>query len=291
MLISMTGYGRAEENFHGRTITVELRSVNHRFLDCSVRIPRIFLFVEEQIKAILQKEILRGKVEVFVTLEGDDGKPVNISVNRPVADGYFRAYEELASIYGLENDLTVSQLAKLPDVLLVEKEENLSQISGQILSVLRIAIADFQSMGNQEGEKLYGDLSQRGQTLLDILEKIKVLSPKSIEDYQQKLESRMSEILADTQIEQSRILTEVAIFADKIAISEEIVRLESHLQQLQYLLNQGGAVGRKIDFLIQELNREANTIGSKCSDIEISHCVVAMKAEIEKMREQIQNVV
>lgn len=291
MLISMTGYGRAEEHFHGRTITVELRSVNHRYLDCSVRIPRILLFVEEQIKTILQKEILRGKVEVYVTLEGDDGKPVNISVNRPVAEGYVRAYEELASLYGLKNDLTVSQLAKFPDVLLLEKDEDLSQISQQILSVLHVAIADFQSMGKQEGEKLYGDLSQRRQVILELIEKVKILSPKSIADYHQKLESKMLEILEDTQIDEARILSEVAIFADKVAISEETVRLESHLQQLQDLLDQGGAVGRKIDFLIQELNREANTIGSKCSDIEISHCIVAMKAEIEKMREQIQNVV
>lgn len=292
MLISMTGYGRGEKNFHGRTITVEIRSVNNRYFDCSIRIPRIFLCVEEQIKSLLQKEVLRGKVDVFVTLEGDDGNPVKISINRPVAEGYVHAFEQLAQLYQLENDLSVSQLAKFPEVLMVEKEEeDLEKVSSQILSVLQLALDDFHKMRLLEGEKLHQDLLERATLILDFVEKIEVLSPKSISDYQQKLESRMREVLADTHIDQARILSEVAIFADKVAVSEETVRLRSHLTQFQGLMEQDGAVGRKADFLIQELNREANTIGSKCSDIEISHYVVAIKAEIEKMREQVQNIV
>lgn len=291
MVKSMTGYGSGEETFHGRTITVEIRSVNNRYLDCAVRIPRIYLFVEEKIKAILQQEISRGKVDVFVTIEGSDGNPVKITINQPVAEGYYLAYAQLAQLFELKNDLTTSQLAKLPEVLLLEKnQENLEQVSGQVLNVLGKALKDFHQMRDSEGEKMRLDLLSRANLLEDLLEKIQERSPQSVAEYRQKLELRMQEILSNSQVDEGRILTEVAIFADKIAIAEETVRLHSHLSQLREMLSQEGAVGRKLDFLIQEFNREANTIGSKCSDIDISRLVVEMKSEIEKMREQTQNI-
>ncbi len=291
MIKSMTGYGRGEGNFGGRTITVEIRSVNNRYLDCSVRIPRIYLFVEEQVKAVIGQEISRGKVDVFVTLEGAEGNLVEISVNRPVAKGYFQAYAELAEMFQVKNDLTSSQLATLPEVLLVEKaKENVEQVGGQILSVVQQAMQDFHVMRQREGEKLHDDLLSRANQVENLVAIIEERSPLTVSEYQQKLELRMKEVLSASQLDEARILTEAAIFADKVAVCEETVRLYSHLSQLRRMLEEEGAVGRKLDFLIQEFNREANTIGAKCSDIEISRQVVELKAEIEKMREQVQNI-
>lgn len=291
MITSMTGYGRGEGNFGGRTITVEIRSVNNRYLDCSVRIPRIYLFVEEQVKAVIGQEISRGKVDVFVTLEGAEGNLVEISVNRPVAKGYFQAYAELAEMFQVKNDLTSSQLATLPEVLLVEKaKENVEQVGGQILSVVQQAMQDFHVMRQREGEKLHDDLLSRANQVENLVAIIEERSPLTVSEYQQKLELRMKEVLSASQLDEARILTEAAIFADKVAVCEETVRLYSHLSQLRRMLEEEGAVGRKLDFLIQEFNREANTIGAKCSDIEISRQVVELKAEIEKMREQVQNI-
>lgn len=291
MIKSMTGYGRGEKSFGQRIITVEIRAVNNRYLDCSVRIPRIYLCVEEQIKSVVQHEISRGKVDVFVSIEGNEGTMTEISVNRPVAEGYHRAYAQLAELFQMENDLTTSMLAKLPEVLLVEKaQEDLEQVGGQVLSVLQTALEDFDKMRQREGEKLHEDLLFRRDTVEQLLSKIEARSPGTVSEYQQKLKRRMSEVLEQVPIDEGRILAEAAIFADKIAVSEETVRLRSHLAQMEEMLSAEKIVGRKLDFLIQEFNREANTIGSKCNDLEISRWVVDMKAEIEKIREQVQNI-
>ena len=291
MVKSMTGYDRAEETVNGCTITVELRSVNNRYLDCSVRIPRLYLFAEDAIKTRVQNTISRGKVDVFVTLDNAGAEKVQVSVNRPVADGYYAALQQLAEIYGLEREISVSLLSRFPEVLLAEKaEEDVEQRTKDICSVLDRALQDFDQMRTREGERLREDILSRAAAIEEKVGLVEERSPQTVSEYRAKLEARMNEVLASTQIDPARILTEAAIFADKVAVDEETVRLRSHIGQLREMLDKGGATGRKMDFLIQEFNREANTIGSKCSDIEIARHVVDIKAEIEKIREQVQNI-
>lgn len=291
MVKSMTGYGRGEAHVNGRAITVELRSVNNRYLDCTVKLPRIYVFAEDAVKARVQSRISRGKVDVFITIGPSQNGDVTISVNRPVADGYFAALKDLRDTYGLRDDLSVSLLARFQDVFLVEKtQEDLEALSADICSVLDLALDDFDAMRTREGEKLCQDVRSRAAAIEGLVSKVEERSPGIVADYRAKLLSRMNEVLQNTQIDESRILTEAAIYADKVAVDEETVRLRSHLSQLEHMLEQGGATGRKLDFLIQEFNREANTIGSKCSDIETAGYVVEIKAEIEKIREQIQNI-
>ena len=291
MLKSMTGYGRAERTLDGRTVTVELRSVNNRYLDCNVRMPRLYLFAEEGFKAQVQKTISRGKVDVFITLEGAGTQALAVSVNRPVADGYYAALRELAELYGLNGDIPISLLSRFPDVLLAEKaEEDADQTAQEISAALTQALLDFDQMRTREGAKLEEDILSRAARIEELVEEVKSRSPETVSEYRARLEERMNEVLANLQLDPARILTEAAIFADKVAVDEETVRLTSHIAQLREMLSQGGAIGRKLDFLIQEFNREANTIGSKCSDMEIAGLVVEMKAEIEKIREQVQNV-
>jgi len=288
---SMTGYGRAEEVVNGCTITVELRSVNNRYLDCNFRIPRLYLFAEEAIKARVQNTISRGKVDVFVTLDNAGAQKLQVSVNKPVADGYYAALTELAQTYGLSSDISVSLLSRFPEVLLAEKaEEDVEQMAKDICCVLDHALADFDQMRTREGGRLRDDILSRAATIEQKVSIVEERSPQTVSEYRAKLEARMNEVLSNTQIDPARILTEAAIFADKVAVDEETVRLRSHIGQLREMLSKGGATGRKLDFLIQEFNREANTIGSKCSDIEISRHVVDIKAEIEKIREQVQNI-
>ena len=291
MVKSMTGYGRAEDTLNGCTITVELRSVNNRYLDCNVRMPRLYLFAEETIKSRVQNTISRGKVDVFVTLDSTGGEQVQVSVNQPLADGYYAALTQLAERYGLSKDISVSLLSRFPDVLLAEKaEEDVEQRAQDICSVLDRALADFDQMRTREGARLETDVLSRAARIEELVGKVEERSPQTVAEYRAKLEARMNEVLSNTQLDPARILTEAAIFADKVAVDEETVRLRSHIGQLWHMLEQGGATGRKLDFLIQEFNREANTIGSKCSDIDIARHVVDIKAEIEKIREQIQNI-
>ena len=291
MVKSMTGYGRAEETAAGCAITVELRSVNNRYLDCGVRIPRLYLFAEEGVKARVKESISRGKVDVFVTLDSAGADRVRVSVNKPAADGYYTALKQLAEDYGLAEDISVSVLAHFPEVLLAQREEeDVEQMAQAICSVLDRALADFDAMRTREGEKLQADILSRAAAIEAKVALVEARSPQTAAEYRARLEARMSEVLSNVQLDPARILTEAAIFADKVAVDEETVRLHSHLGQLRELLATGGAVGRKLDFLIQEFNREANTIGSKCSDLEISRLVVDMKAEIEKIREQVQNL-
>ena len=291
MVKSMTGYGRAEDTLNGCTITVELRSVNNRYLDCNVRMPRLYLFAEETIKSRVQNTISRGKVDVFVTLDSTGGEQVQVTVNQPLADGYYAALKELAERYGLSKDISVSLLSRFPDVLLAEKaEEDVEQRAQDICSVLDRALADFDQMRTREGARLEADVLSRAARIEELVSLVEERSPQTVAEYRAKLEARMNEVLSNTQLDPARILTEAAIFADKVAVDEETVRLRSHIGQLRHMLEQGGATGRKLDFLIQEFNREANTIGSKCSDIDIARHVVDIKAEIEKIREQVQNI-
>ena len=291
MVKSMTGYGRAEDTLNGCTITVELRSVNNRYLDCNVRMPRLYLFAEETIKGRVQNTISRGKVDVFVTLDMTGGEQVQVSVNQPLADGYYAALTQLAERYGLSKDISVSLLSRFPDVLLAEKaEEDVEQRAKDICTVLDRALQDFDQMRTREGARLEADVLSRANRIEELVGLVEERSPQTVAEYRAKLEARMKEVPENTQLDPARILTEAAIFADKVAVDEETVRLRSHIGQLRHMLEQGGATGRKLDFLIQEFNREANTIGSKCSDIDIARHVVDIKAEIEKIREQVQNI-
>ena len=291
MIKSMTGYGRGEAVLHGRPITVEVRSVNNRYLDCTVKLPRIYVFAEDAIKAAVQSHISRGKVDVFITIGPSESGDVSISVNRPVADGYYAALCALRDAYGLKDDISVSLMSRFQDVFLVEKtQEDLEAVSADICSVLELALRDFDAMRLREGEKLGQDVLSRAAAIEGLVSKVEVRSPGIVADYRARLTAKMAEVLQNTQLDEGRILTEAAIYADKVAVDEETVRLRSHLSQLRHLLQQEGAIGRKLDFLIQEFNREANTIGSKCNDIETAGYVVDIKAEIEKIREQIQNM-
>ena len=269
-----------------------MRSVNNRYLDCSVRIPRLYLFAEDAIKARVQRTISRGKVDVFVTLDSTGAEKVQVSVNKPVADGYYEALKQLAASYGLpESDISVSLLSRFPDVLLAEKaQDDVEQLAEDICSVLDGALSDFDSMRTREGARLEEDILSRAATIEEKVALVEERSPQTVAEYRAKLEARMNEVLSNAQLDPARILTEAAIFADKVAVDEETVRLRSHINQLREMLDKGGPIGRKLDFLIQEFNRAANTIGSKCSDIDIARQVVDIKAEIEKIREQVQNI-
>ena len=291
MVKSMTGYGRGEAVLHERTITVEVRSVNNRYLDCSIKMPRLYVFAEDAIKTRVQTSISRGKVDVFVSIDSSKADSVSVSVNRPVADGYYAALTELRDAYGLRDDLSVSLLSRFQDVLLVEKaQEDVETVAADICQVLDLALADFSAMREREGQKLREDILSRAETIGRLTSFVEEKSPKTVSEYRARLEAKMRDVLQNTQIDESRILTEAAIFADKVAVDEETVRLRSHLSQLREMLELDVPVGRKLDFLIQEFNREANTIGSKCNDIETSKKVIDIKAEIEKIREQIQNL-
>ena len=291
MIRSMTGYGRAKETIHNRDITIELRSVNNRFLDCTVKIPRVYTFCEDVVRAQVQKAITRGKVDVFITIQSVGAEATTVTVNRDLAAGYVRALHGLAEEYGLRDDISVMGVARFPDVLTVSKaEEDMESLSADICTVLQQAIAGYNAMREAEGARLCEDIVGRLATIEALTGTIEELSPDTVAEYRERLSAKMKEVLQSTTIEESRILMEAAIYSDKVAVDEETVRLHSHVAQLRAMLESGGVIGRKADFLIQELNREANTIGSKCCDIAISESVIALKAEIEKIREQIQNV-
>ena len=291
MIRSMTGYGRAKETIHNRDITIELRSVNNRFLDCTVKIPRVYTFCEDVVRAQVQKAITRGKVDVFITIHSVGAEATTVTVNRDLAAGYVRALHGLAEEYGLRDDISVMGVARFPDVLTVSKaEEDMESLSADICTVLQQAIAGYNAMREAEGARLCEAIVGRLATIEALTGTIEERSPDTVAEYRERLSAKMKEVLQSTTIEESRILMEAAIYSDKVAVDEETVRLHSHVAQLRAMLESGGVIGRKADFLIQELNREANTIGSKCCDIAISESVIALKAEIEKIREQIQNV-
>ena len=291
MVKSMTGYGRARETLNGRDITVEVRSVNNRYLDCAVKMPRAYVFAEDAIKSRVQKAISRGKVDVFVTIDTTAADVSVVAVNEPLARSYYEALKKLKETFALEGEITPMALAKFPDVLAVTRaEEDLEAVAADICAVLDRALQAYNEMRAVEGERLAVDISSRVATIESVVGKVEDRSPQTVAEYRARLTNKMNEVLQSTTIDESRILTEAAIFADKIAVDEETVRLRSHIAQLRTMLLSDQPVGRKLDFLIQEVNRECNTIGSKCNDLTIAQDVVNMKAEVEKIREQVQNI-
>ena len=291
MVKSMTGYGRARQTLRGRDITVEVRSVNNRYLDCTVKVPRTYIFAEDAVKSRVQKAVSRGKVDVFITIDATAADETVVAVNEPLARGYYEALTKIRDMFSLEGELTAAVLAKFPDVLTVTKaEEDLESVAGDICAVLDEALEAYNAMRAVEGVKLCEDIAGRVTTIETVVGKVEERSPQTVAAYREKLTARMQEVLQSTTIDESRILTEAAIFADKIAVDEETVRLRSHIAQLRTMLKSDQPVGRKLDFLIQEVNRECNTIGSKCNDLTIAQDVVNMKAEVEKIREQVQNI-
>ncbi len=291
MVRSMTGYGRAVQTLRGKEITVELRSVNNRFLDCSVKMPRAFSYAEDAVKQKVKEFVARGKVDVFISMQTTAEEAVEISLNRPVLEGYLKALRTMVQDYGVRDDISATSLARFPEILTIEKpEEDEEQNVADIVCVAQQAIEAYNVMRETEGAALAADLRSRAATILSYVGKVEERSPLTIAEYRARLENKMREVLENTALDESRILTEAAVFADKVAVDEETVRLRSHFSQMEALLQGGGAIGRKLDFLLQEMNREANTIGSKCNDIEIARTVVEIKAELEKIREQIQNL-
>ena len=291
MIKSMTGYGRAVETVNGREFTVELRSVNNRYLDCSVRLPRILSFAEDAVKQAVKASVTRGKVDVFISVRSESGDEVQVSLNKGVVEGYLAAMRQLVTDYGVHDDISVSTLSRMSDVFILEKPQvDEEQLLQDLLSVLEKAISGYDAMRCTEGQALDRDLRSRGETILSLVSKVEEGNGKTVADYRARLEAKLREVLENTAIDESRILTEAAIFADKVAVDEETVRLRSHLKQMNDMLTAGGAMGRKLDFLLQEMNREANTIGSKCTDVNLARIVVDIKAELEKIREQTQNI-
>ena len=288
---SMTGYGRAKEERDGKTITVELRAVNHRYLDCTVKAPRQYGFLDDAVKKAAAARIARGKVEVFVGVEVEEGGDVAVTVNHQLAKRYLEALHDLSETYGLRDDVTVTTLSKLPDVLGSERiEQDAEAMTRDVLAVFDKACDGFDQMRLREGEKLAEDVRSRCAAIERMVGEVETRSPERVKEYREKLLTRMKEVLADTSIDETRVLTEAAIYADKTAVDEETVRLRSHLHQMDGMLQETQPIGRKLDFLVQEMNREANTIGSKANDVAMARIVVDIKSEIEKIREQIQNI-
>lgn len=291
MIKSMTGYGRAQGSFSGGEITVEVKSVNNRYLDCGVKLPRGYAYLEEGVKSLVQKSISRGKVDVYITINSAGADNVKISVNGPVAAGYIEAMRSLVRDYGIQDDISVSAISQFNDVLLVEKQEqDENEVKTAISSVVQNALDAFDAMRTREGEALKADLLQKADGILTLVSSVEARSPITVAAYRERLTAKMREVLEERQIDEARIIQEAAIYADKVAVDEETVRLRSHVDQLKAMLNDGGVIGRKLDFLMQEMNREANTIGSKGNDVEQARNVVNIKSELEKIREQIQNI-
>ena len=291
MAKSMTGYGRAVETVNGREFTVELRSVNNRYLDCTVKLPRSLTFAEEAVKQAVKGTISRGKVDVFISVRSEGASDVKISLNAAMVEGYLSAMKQMVTEYGVQDDISVSVISRMPDVFTVEKPEvDEQQLLADLLGVVKEALAAYDAMREAEGKALENDLRSRGNTILELVAQVEAGNGQTVSDYRIRLENKLKEVLANTSIDESRILTEAAIFADKVAVDEETVRLRSHLEQMNNMLTTGGAIGRKLDFLLQEMNRESNTIGSKCSDVRLARIVVDIKAELEKIREQTQNI-
>jgi uncharacterized protein (TIGR00255 family) len=297
VLKSMTGYGRSQKILNGRDILVEIRSVNHRYYEYSSRIPRSYSYIDDKLKTLLKTGISRGKVEVSVSINTIEGKDTVIAVNKAVAEGYVNALRSLNEEMGsngstwLEDDLKLSKLIKLPDIFNIQKTpDDEEQVWNDVSEVTAEALEKFVSMRQTEGERLRNDVIEKSDAILEMVAKVEELSPQTVENYRNRLFKKLSEVLEDKNIDEQRIVTEAAIFSEKIAVDEETVRLRSHISQLRSMLDSDETVGRKLDFIVQEMNREVNTIGSKAQDLNVTRIVVDMKAEIEKIREQIQNI-
>ena len=291
MIKSMTGYGRAVATVNGREFTVELRSVNNRYLDCTVKLPRALSFAEDAVKQAVKASVSRGKVDVFVSMKSEMADDTTITLNKAVLEGYLTAMRQMVSEFEVRDDISVSTVSRLPEVFSVEKPQvDEEQLQKDLMEVVSQALSGYDAMRCTEGQALDADLRSRGNTILELVSQVEQGNAQTVVDYRARLETKLREVLAATNIDESRILTEAAIFADKVAVDEETVRLRSHLAQMNEMLTTGGAVGRKLDFLLQEMNRETNTIGSKCTDVRLARIVVDIKAELEKIREQTQNI-
>lgn len=291
MLKSMTGYGRAEKSYDDLTIAVELKSVNHRFFEFTPKLPRGYAFLEEKLKAYIQRFVSRGKMDAYITVlqSGDSG--VTVEINRSLASGYISALRALAGDYGLEDDLSLSVLSRYSDIFNVSKQTvDEEKITAYVLETVDAALQAFIAMREAEGKKLQEDLDSRLAAIEKKVSYIEQQSPQTVEIYRRRLEQKIKDLLGDVSVDEQRLLTETAVFADKIAVSEETVRLRSHIKQFRDLFALNEPAGRKLDFIVQEMNRETNTIGSKAQDISIAHTIVDIKAEIEKIREQVQNI-
>lgn len=291
MLKSMTGYGRVKVENDLREITVELRSVNHRYLDLNIKVPRIYGYLEEMVSKQAQATIARGKVDIFVSVRAKEGADIRVSPNMAVIQGYVDAIRKVSETYGLSDEATALSLLRLPDAMEQSKEEaDADQLKSEVSAVLDQALTEYNAMREKEGARLVEDVTYRAGLIAQSVDFVEQRSPDCVEEYRQRIAARMTEILDGTELAQQRILQEAALYADKVNVTEEIVRLRSHLSQLETMLKSPVAIGRKLDFLVQEMNRETNTIGSKANDFQIAKTVVDMKAEIEKIREQIQNL-
>ena len=287
----MTGYGRAQGSFSGGEITVEIKSVNNRYLDCSVKLPRVYSFTEDAVKGLVQRTISRGKVDVFITVNSAGADNMKITLNAPVVEGYLSALKQLARDYDVRDDISVSSLSRFSDVLIMEKqEEDEQEVREALLGVAEQALSAFDEMRSREGQALKQDLLQKADGILELVAQVEARSPVTVAAYRERLTAKMMEVLESSAIDEARIIQEAAIYADKVAVDEETVRLRSHVEQFRAMLSGGGVIGRKLDFLMQEMNREANTIGSKGSDVEQARTVVELKSQLEKIREQIQNI-
>ena len=291
MIRSMTGYGSAKGTAAGFAITIELRSVNNRYLDLGIKLPRGFLFAESEIKNYIQKKVSRGKLDFFLTLDSVESDQTKIRVNTRLAEAYRNAITEIGQNLELPASVSALDIARFPDVLSLEKEElDQDAFLQQLFPLLDTALEDFNAMRAREGEKLAEDLLQKADHIEEMVMAVERQAPNTVSAYRERLEAKLREVLADTSAAEERLIAEAAIFADRVATDEETVRLHSHLSQFRKLMEEGSPIGRKLDFLIQEFNREANTIGSKCQDSEIAYLVVELKSEIEKIREQVQNI-
>lgn len=291
MVRSMTGYGHAQKTVHGRDITVEIKSVNHKFFDFSARTSRGYSFIDDKIRNFVKERVARGKIDVYVSIVNVDDTAADVLLNESLAAGYVNALRKLKEKFGLVDDISVSTVARYSDIFTVKKKaEDEDEIWSDINPILEEAVTTFIDMRAVEGQKLCADVLKRMNYILEIVGEIEERSPQTLADYSARLRAKIEEIKGDTAIDEQRLLTEIAIFADKIAVDEETVRLRSHFAQMKNMLDSDEAVGRKLDFIVQEMNREVNTIGSKAQDADIAHMVVGVKAEIEKIREQIQNI-
>lgn len=293
MIKSMTGFGRCRTVLHGREISVEIKSVNHRFFEFSCRTPKGYGFLDDKLKALVNSRVSRGKIDMFVTVGAAEDTPAEVKINHSLVSGYINAMKEISETYGIENDVTVTAISRFTDVYTVSKApENEEEITADVLEAANTAIDGFIAMREAEGEKMKADILGRAEVILATVDEIDERSPQTVKEYEERLLDRINRTLQDynINIDEQRVLTEVAVFADKVAVAEETVRLRSHFAQLSKIMESQTPIGREIDFIIQEMNREANTIGSKVQDAEIAHKVVKIKSEIEKMREQIQNI-
>lgn len=291
MLRSMTGFGRGEETIGTRHIVFEVKSVNHKYFEVNSRVTRGYLYLEEKLKAYLHQRVSRGKVDVFLQIENMGESAMQVEVNHSLAAGYYSALEELQQRYSLPDGPSLSLLSRYPEVLTVRKDpEDEEEVWQAVLQVVEPTVDSLLRMRETEGARLKADIMEKAGRILGLVDQVEALAPGTVAEYKERLQARIQDMLGDSRYDEQRVLTEVAIFADKVAVDEETVRLRSHFAQLEKLVESGEPVGRKIDFLVQEMNREANTIGSKSQNTSIAYLVVDIKSEIEKIREQVQNV-